>query len=294
VSVPDDPTPRAPLPATTLLCDALEGAASGETVSLGPEEVAHARALRLAVGQPLLVTDGRGRRWEGELVAAGRRSMTCRLLRSSPAPAPRPLSLWAPVGHRDRALWLVEKAVELGVRRIAFAECARSRSVADAGRSAGFMERARRRAIGALTQSGGADLPALVGPVALVALLDAGLADPAGETAARWLADPEGPPLLEAVRGAPGAAAIWLVGPEGGLTADERHAVDAAGFEPVSLGARTLRFETAAVAGLAILAAAHDASAPSDPRGRPGRGRGASESAPSARGGRSASWSGAT
>lgn len=78
---------------------------------------------------------------------------------------------------------------------------------------------------------------------------------PSGVGAVRRLGDRTGRPIGDV---APTGAAVWFVGPEGGLTAAEREACLNAGFEPVSLGPRTLRFETAAVAGVAILAAALD------------------------------------
>lgn len=290
VSLSDEPTAREPLPATTLFCAGLARAGAGETVSLDPDEFAHARALRIATGDAVLVTDGRGLRWEAELTETGRRTVACRLRAPRPAAAPRPLILWAPVGNRDRSLWLVEKAVELGVRRVVLTECARSRSVADAGRSAGFLDKARRRAIAALTQSGGAHLPELSGPRDLDELLDA---PPEPEAAVRLVADPEGRPALDVVRARTPEAAIWLVGPEGGLTPEERRRARTAGFEMVALGARTLRFETAAVAGLAILAAGLDAAAGANARdgerASPGSGP---EPATSPDGGRSAAWSG--
>ena len=49
------------------------------------------------------------------------------------------------------------------------------------------------------------------------------------------------------------------VGPEGGLEAPELEALQAGGFHPVALGASILRFETAAIAGVAAVRAALDA-----------------------------------
>ena len=61
----------------------------------------------------------------------------------------------------------------------------------------------------------------------------------------------------------------FLLGPEGGLTDEERRACREAGFRPVRLGPRTLRFETAAVAALSAAAArcsaASAAAGASDP-----------------------------
>ncbi len=257
----------APLPASTLFCEGLGDAGPGDTVSLASQEVAHARVLRLTAGEPVLITDGRSRRWVAELTRTGRHDVACRLLESRPAPPPWPVSLWAPVGNRERSLWLVEKAVELGAASIRFVELERSRSVTDAGRSPGFLERARRRAIGALTQSGGAVLPRLIGPQELDEALET---REGGETA--WLADPEGAPFHDVVGSAAWDGAIWMVGPEGGLSAGEGRRVREAGFGMVSLGPRTLRFETAAVAGLASVAAALYARArrPAARDGRPG------------------------
>jgi 16S rRNA (uracil1498-N3)-methyltransferase len=48
--------------------------------------------------------------------------------------------------------------------------------------------------------------------------------------------------------------ALFLSGPEGGLSAAEENAAIAAGFKPVTLGSRVLRAETAALTALALLA----------------------------------------
>ena len=48
---------------------------------------------------------------------------------------------------------------------------------------------------------------------------------------------------------------VLLIGAEGGLAPAECEAAEASGFEPVSLGPRILRTETAPVAALAVLQA---------------------------------------
>jgi 16S rRNA (uracil1498-N3)-methyltransferase len=50
------------------------------------------------------------------------------------------------------------------------------------------------------------------------------------------------------------AGALFLSGPEGGLSGGEESAAVAAGFAPVTLGPRVLRSETAAITALALLA----------------------------------------
>jgi len=53
---------------------------------------------------------------------------------------------------------------------------------------------------------------------------------------------------------AAGVGSLVLSGPEGGLSRDEDDQARAAGFAPITLGARVLRAETAALAALVLLA----------------------------------------
>lgn len=247
----------------TLFASDLGNADSGTTVELDSEEARHVRALRLQPGDALRVTNGRGRLWQGRLERADRRSATCVVEGAGDPPAPLAVELAIPVAHKNRTLWLVEKAVELGVVSLQPVEFERSRSVADAGRSRGFWRKAHRRAIAALKQCGGALLPE-IGPVRE---LDAYLerrALPMPTGGALGPLDPEGGAAVlldgRADRRVRGALGAWtgagllrvLIGPEGGLVEEERDRAREAGFTPASLGPRTLRFETAALAAIAI------------------------------------------
>ena len=241
----------------TFLADGLAGREPGAWADLAADEVPHLRAARIRSGARLAITDGAGRRWEAELVELGRRGARCHLLRSLPARPPLAVGVWAPVANRDRSLWLIEKVVELGASAVTWIEWDRSRSVGDAGRSEGFRRRAEARARTAMTQSGRSWLPRLRGPVSL----EEALADHEGMG---WLADVDGhSPLVaasvpERLRNRSGHPLTVAVGPEGGLTRAERRCCMEAGFEPVSLGRGTLRFETAAVAALALASAILD------------------------------------
>lgn len=262
--------------APTLYVPDMRRPEAGQAVPLDAAEAAHLRALRLGPGDRLELTDGRGRKWKAELTASSEGAEPrCRLLGPVEPPGTSPLALAFGVAKKDRTLWLVEKAVELGVRALQPLELARSRSVADAGRSTGFWEKARRRAVAALKQCGGAVLPEIAPVTTLERWLEAGALLPTGQEPAdgagrgwgaakpaeglRCLASREADrTLLERMRGwSPESGAILLVGPEGGLTAQEVAACRAAGLVEASLGPRTLRFETAAIAGLALLGMAH-------------------------------------
>lgn len=243
-----------PVSDQTFFADGLAGLAAGARAELASDEASHVRAARIRPGHRLVVIDGAGCRWEAELVALDRRRASCRLLAPLLPEPSLPVHLWAPVAHRDRSLWLVEKVVELGAATITWIEWERSRSVADAGRSEGFLRRAEGRARAALKQSGRSWLPRLEGPVAPEEALER-------HEGAGWLADAEGRSLLggATARGSErrraGPPLAVAVGPEGGLTGPERRRCLEAGFEPVSLSPATLRFETAAAVAVAAAAA---------------------------------------
>jgi 16S rRNA (uracil1498-N3)-methyltransferase len=99
--------------------------------------------------------------------------------------------------------------------------------------------------IEAAEQCGRTRLPEIVEPVSLKQLL-------AGRDAARrlYFADEAGGE--EAASALQCGPALILIGPEGGFTEEERQLIRAApNAVPVSLGPRTLRADTAAVAALA-------------------------------------------
>jgi 16S rRNA (uracil1498-N3)-methyltransferase len=159
---------------------------------------------------------------------------------------PAALTLVVGAGDRDRFGWVVEKAAELGVTRLVPLETERTAGVATRLRPA-QVKKLQRVALEALKQCGAAWACEVTDPVALGELIGSRV------DGARWLADAAGatpPPRLDA------EPVTALVGPEGGFTPDEIERLRAAGYRPVALGPFTLRFETAALAVAALVAAA--------------------------------------
>lgn len=194
--------------------------------------------LRLRVGAEVRVFDGVGHERVATLVEAARDRATLALGASveTVQETAIPVVVCCAFPRGTRGDWLVEKATELGAS--SFVALESDRAVMRAGD--GRFDRWRRIAIEAAEQCGRAVVPTFEEappPDALHLVADFGaVATPAS-----------------AVAGAPKPRAIALhVGPEGGWTEDERAAHEALGYVRVSLGSRTLRVETAALALLTL------------------------------------------
>ena len=215
--------------------------AGGEVVPTPGQAHYLTAVMRLGAGDELLVFNGRDGEWRTRLVEVAKRG--CRLLaltRERRQTSGPDLDLIVALVKRPRLETIVEKAAELGARRVAPIVTSRARP----GRP--NIARLSAIAIEAAEQSERLTIPAIHPPQALRALL------------AAWPADR---PLAAAIERAAGAPpdrqAALLVGPEGGFSPTERASIRAlGGAMPVSLGPRILRADTAAIAAMTLWQAA--------------------------------------
>jgi len=223
--------------------------AQGMTVTLeGGAANYLGNVLRLQPGAQVKLFDDRTGEWLGEISEAGRKRVSLKVgARLRPRePVPDLWLLFAPI-KRGRIDWLVEKATELGVARLA--PVLTQRTVVDRLN----LDRLRAHAIEAAEQCDRTALPELAEPVKL----ERALREWPEERILLFADEAGGAPLLRAAT--PGPAAL-LIGPEGGFTPAEREAIRAlAQARPVSLGPRILRADTAAAAAISLwMAAAGD------------------------------------
>jgi 16S rRNA (uracil1498-N3)-methyltransferase len=203
--------------------------------------------LRLGAGAELLVFDDLSGEWLARISAAAKKRMALIVERKTREPESIP-DVWlafAPV-KRAQTDWLVEKATELGTARLL--PVITQRTIAERVK----LERLESIAIEAAEQCGRTRVPEIAQPVQLKRFLEE--LDPARQL---YFADEGGgDPLVGTFREGPAAI---LVGPEGGLTEEERAFVRGTGAIAISLGPRILRAETAALASLsAYMALAGD------------------------------------
>lgn len=230
-------------PLATFLAD--RAPAPGQTAVLGADAAHHARVKRLAVGDAVQLTDGAGTMGTGEISAVGRDTLTVRVAAATFVPRPAPIHLRAPIADRDRMLWLAEKATELGIASWQAIRFRRSMSVSPRGEGLAFAAKVRARMRSALEQSGGAWLPDVLPDAPLESLT-------LREGEAGLLLDASGAPIGGLVRAGNDSATVVLVGPEGGVEDTERDALVRGGWLLARLAETTLRFETAAVAAIAV------------------------------------------
>ncbi|MBC7159940.1 MAG: 16S rRNA (uracil(1498)-N(3))-methyltransferase [Porphyrobacter sp.] len=201
------------------------------------------RVMRAAPGDAVVLCDDVTGEWAATIASAGRREAVLRVGARLRGREPVPdLWLCAALLKKDRFDLVLEKASELGVRRIV--PVLARRCVADRLNP----DRARAILTEAAEQCARTALPELADTVTLAALLRDW---PAERTL--FFADEQGGDPAAAAFAAHPAPAALLVGPEGGFDDAERAAVRALPqARPITLGPRILRGETAAIAGCAL------------------------------------------
>ena len=235
--------------------------ASGAELELPAGAARHVQVLRLQPGDAITLfqggSGGAGSGIQGEFEACithmGRSNVRVEVGAHNAVEreAARAVHLVVGITANDRMDWLVEKATELGAASIT--PLLAERSVLKLKGERGEKKRAHWQAIAiaACEQCGRNRVP----PVHEALDLRAWLAGPGrAAPAQRLLLSLRSGSALLKQRAMDAGSAVFLSGPEGGLSPAEEAAALAQGFVPVGLGPRVLRAETAALAALALVA----------------------------------------
>ena len=206
------------------------------------------QVMRLKAGDALLVFNGADGEWRCVVAEVLKKGVVLRAEdQARPQTTVPDVHLLIAVVKKSALEFAVETATELGAARIGLVTTRRTQG--DRVR----MDRLQAIAVESAEQTGRLDVPAIVPPVKLEALLD-------GWDASRRLMfcdETGGAAAMTALAEAGAGPWAILIGPEGGFAPEERERLRALPFTTAaSLGPRVLRADTAATTALTLWQAA--------------------------------------
>jgi 16S rRNA (uracil1498-N3)-methyltransferase len=225
------------------------------TFELPPEAAHHAaRVLRLREGDRVEMFDGLGNACHGVIAELGGRHVIVGEITMGSANRESPLRvmLAQAMSSSEKMDWVIQKATELGAAEIQPLDTERSVARLSAERAAKRLEHWRQVAISACEQCGRNLLPEIHAPLDIMVWLQRMKELPEELAVTRLILLPQGAASLSSLE-KPNGSVLLLIGAEGGFAEAESDSALRCGFTPIRLGARVLRTETAAVAGLAAL-----------------------------------------
>ena len=207
-------------------------------------------ALRMTSGQQLVVFNGLGGEYSGELVEARKGAASVRIyaFKDVDRESPLPIHLAIGISRGERMDWIVQKATELGVAEITPLFSQRCEVKLTGDRLHKKNRHWQQVAISACEQSQRNSVPPVNTPIDLdqwLSCCDQSLKLVLHHRAEKKLGDMPQPTDSIAL----------LIGPEGGLSEREISCATDSGFLPLALGPRVLRTETAPLAAISILQA---------------------------------------
>ena len=228
--------------------------APGAIVQLPSGAAAHlVRVLRLAVGAPVILFDGRGGEHEGT-VESIRRDAVSVLVGPHHAierESPLRVKLLQGIARGEKMDLILQKATELGVSQFVPLTSLRSNVRLTPDTTARKLGHWQSVVASACEQCGRNRVPEVAQPASLAAAVQS------ASGVKLLLAADDQASALPAVLGGQAAdePVTLLVGPGGGLDPEEVRVAHLAGFTACRLGPRILRTETAGLAALAALQA---------------------------------------
>jgi 16S rRNA (uracil1498-N3)-methyltransferase len=210
------------------------------TLVLPEEESSHCvRVMRLAEGDEIMITDGKGNFYQASITNAHPKH--CQVEITSSWQPEKPWDAYihiavAPTKNMDRMEWFAEKATEIGIDEITCLNCRFSE------RKEVKTARLGKILVSAMKQSQKALLPQLNGMTDFKQFVRQPF------NGRKFIAHCEEgeKPLIKSIY-RPGENVLILIGPEGDFSPEEIKSAEENGFEAISLGKSRLRTETAAL-----------------------------------------------
>jgi len=229
------------------------GSIRANKISVTGEEAHHIiDVMRLRPRDRVVTFDGTGKEYTGIIKDVKAKSLTIEIIeeRESASGSAIRITLIQALPKKEKMDYIVEKATELGIHSIIPVVTDRTIPKWDESKRALQQDRWRKLAMEASKQCGRVNVP----EIGDIAVFRNALKQLAGYDLALVASlSGESVPLKDAVKGFAGKKIVVAIGPEGDFTDEEVGLAKEADFRLISLGARVLKSDTAALAVLAIL-----------------------------------------
>lgn len=228
----------------------------GNRIVITGSDVNHIKnVLRMKAGEEIAVSNGIDQKeYRCGIEAFTENEVVCalRFIKEDGVELPSKVSLFQALPKADKMEWIIQKAVELGVYEIIPVAAARSVVKLDEKRAKGKIERWQSIAEAAAKQSKRGIIPQVKPVMSMKAAIDY-----ASQSDVRLIPYELATDMsktknaLDSIKA--GESVAVFIGPEGGFEESEIAAAIENGIEPITLGRRILRTETAAVTLMAWL-----------------------------------------
>jgi len=225
----------------------------GERLVTGKRAHHMTRVLRLGVGEPVVLFDGRGSEFHAEILEVGRRLIRFKVSAGKRVDRESPLELMLALGLPRPTIMdlIVQKVTELGVNEIVPLRTERAQRWLAGDKDLTRIKRWGRIAQEAARQSGRNMVPR-IWPLTDFPQLLHQTVDTELKLFCWEEEEKENLRQVFEVKGRVRQACV-LIGPEGGFSAKEAEEAASAGFRSISLGRRILRTETAAIVVIGLI-----------------------------------------
>jgi 16S rRNA (uracil1498-N3)-methyltransferase len=216
-----------------------------------------AHVLRLRSGDHVTVLDGQGTEMQCKVERVSRKEIELAVHeRRKQQPPVGEITLLQAIVKGKTMETIIQKATELGVRRIVPLQTERVVAHLDSERGENKQTKWQLTAMEAIKQCGSAWLPQIDAPVTPTAFLKRG--EKFDLSLVGSLAGDGRHPrdwfdlFVKERSAAPQSVCVWI-GPEGDFTAAELEAIRSSGAKPITLGQLVLRADTAAIYSLTVI-----------------------------------------
>lgn len=224
---------------------------TGQLLELSPEASQHVGVvLRMQVGEHLTLFCGDNREFDAIIETVKKKQVIVVVgsIKDVSRESPLAIHLAQAISKGERMEWVMQKAVELGVASITPIITERCVVKLDQERMAKKLHQWQAIVIAACEQSGRNSVPTVHLPITLNRYVEEVQAE------LKFILHP-GKNKTWRDYTFKAADVVLLIGPEGGLSEQEVQYTCKYGFQPLSLGPRILRTETAAITALSVLQA---------------------------------------